>query len=229
MRRTIVVIGLAVISSAVLVAGKLAPPPGATAQCRDGTYSYSQHHSGTCSYHGGVAVWLDGSSGSSGTSHQGAGTSVNLGSILLLGSHTKSNSCRRGPEPDRGCSPGAIYSGLTKAVLCSGSFSTGSIRNVPQSEKFAVEQEYGMPATYYGFSIEIDHIVPLELGGSNAIVNLFPEPGSGLADYHVKDRLENRLHAMVCAGSITLRSAQTGIARDWEAVYRAVFGVAPTT
>src|SRR4051794_20071743 len=37
------------------------PPPGATAQCNDGTYSSSHHHSGTCSHHGGVAVWLDGS------------------------------------------------------------------------------------------------------------------------------------------------------------------------
>jgi hypothetical protein len=35
-----------------------APPPGATAQCNDGTYSFSQHHSGTCSSHGGVARWL---------------------------------------------------------------------------------------------------------------------------------------------------------------------------
>lgn len=33
-------------------------PAGATAQCVDGTYSFSQHHSGTCSYHGGVATWL---------------------------------------------------------------------------------------------------------------------------------------------------------------------------
>jgi hypothetical protein len=33
-------------------------PAGATAKCRDGTYSYSQHASGTCSYHGGVAVWI---------------------------------------------------------------------------------------------------------------------------------------------------------------------------
>lgn len=41
-----------------------APPPGATAQCRDGSYSYSLHHSGTCSHHRGVAVWLDGSSSS---------------------------------------------------------------------------------------------------------------------------------------------------------------------
>jgi hypothetical protein len=32
-------------------------PPGATAQCRDGDFSYSQHRSGTCSGHGGVSVW----------------------------------------------------------------------------------------------------------------------------------------------------------------------------
>ena len=34
------------------------PPAGATAQCRDGTYSFSQSRSGTCSSHGGVAQWL---------------------------------------------------------------------------------------------------------------------------------------------------------------------------
>jgi hypothetical protein len=34
------------------------PPPGATAQCRDGTYSFSQSRRGTCSHHGGVANWL---------------------------------------------------------------------------------------------------------------------------------------------------------------------------
>ena len=33
-------------------------PSDATAQCNDGTYSFSQHRSGTCSYHGGVAQWL---------------------------------------------------------------------------------------------------------------------------------------------------------------------------
>ncbi|HEU0165141.1 MAG TPA: DUF3761 domain-containing protein [Thermomicrobiales bacterium] len=34
------------------------PPAGATAQCNDGTYSFSQHRQGTCSGHGGVAQWL---------------------------------------------------------------------------------------------------------------------------------------------------------------------------
>jgi hypothetical protein len=33
------------------------PGNGATALCRDGTLSYSATHSGTCSHHGGVAVW----------------------------------------------------------------------------------------------------------------------------------------------------------------------------
>jgi hypothetical protein len=35
-----------------------APPAGATAECKDGTYSFSQTRSGTCSHHGGVKRWL---------------------------------------------------------------------------------------------------------------------------------------------------------------------------
>jgi hypothetical protein len=34
-------------------------PVGATARCRDGSYSYSEHASGTCSHHGGVARWIN--------------------------------------------------------------------------------------------------------------------------------------------------------------------------
>jgi len=33
-------------------------PKGATAHCRDGSWSFSEHRRGTCSYHGGVAEWL---------------------------------------------------------------------------------------------------------------------------------------------------------------------------
>ncbi|RZF28776.1 DUF3761 domain-containing protein [Paraburkholderia sp. UYCP14C] len=33
-------------------------PEGASALCRDGSYSFSRHHSGTCSRRGGVARWL---------------------------------------------------------------------------------------------------------------------------------------------------------------------------
>ena len=33
-------------------------PIGASARCRDGTYSFSQNRRGTCSHHGGVSTWL---------------------------------------------------------------------------------------------------------------------------------------------------------------------------
>jgi hypothetical protein len=60
------VVLLALVAAVAAAAAQGGPPPGASAQCRDGTYSYSQHHSGTCSHHGGVAVWLDSGSSSSG-------------------------------------------------------------------------------------------------------------------------------------------------------------------
>jgi len=34
-------------------------PTNASAKCRDGSYSLSKHHRGTCSQHGGVAVWMN--------------------------------------------------------------------------------------------------------------------------------------------------------------------------
>ncbi|MDB5577557.1 MAG: hypothetical protein JWR80_2733 [Bradyrhizobium sp.] len=33
-------------------------PGGATARCRDSSWSFSENHRGTCSHHGGVARWL---------------------------------------------------------------------------------------------------------------------------------------------------------------------------
>ncbi|MGQ4483445.1 DUF3761 domain-containing protein [Streptomyces sp. SAS_276] len=32
-------------------------PRGATAKCKDGSYSYSAHARGTCSHHRGVKYW----------------------------------------------------------------------------------------------------------------------------------------------------------------------------
>jgi hypothetical protein len=221
MRRIAAVVFL--VAAAVLGLGGVravaGAPPGATARCNDGTYSFSATHSGTCSHHGGVSVWLDAGTGVSGT--------VRIGATILLAPRTASTGCARRARPDSRCSPGAYYSGLTSAVICASTFRTSSVRNVPQSEKYAVEREYGMQARLYGRTIEIDHIVSLELGGSNDIANLFPEPGSGIASYHAKDRLENRLHELVCAGQLGLRATQVRIAADWTALYRRAFGVAP--
>ena len=197
-----------------------APPKAATALCRDGTYSFSKHHSGTCSRHGGVKKWLDGS-GTNG------GTRISVGQTVLLAARTRTSGCRLGPNPDRRCSPGAYYSKLAKRVICAATFRTSAIRNVPQSEKYAVERAYGMATVRYGRKLEMDHLVSLELGGSNDIANLFPEKLDAGPGYKVKDRLENELHDWVCAGRIGLRPAQRQIAFNWQALYRKVFGIAP--
>jgi hypothetical protein len=217
-------------ATSVAIAGA---PASATARCADGTYSYSATHSGTCSHHGGVSRWLDGSSspthaGGTTTADGLAEDTVRTGATVLLGRRMKTSRCRLGANPDRACSPGAYYEGLTKPVICSPSFHTSSIRHVPDSEKHAVEAEYGLAPRPYGDTLEIDHIVSLELGGSNDIANLYPEKANADPGYHVKDGLENKLHALVCSGAMSLRNAQRGIASDWQALYRNVYGTAPT-
>jgi hypothetical protein len=56
----------------------------------------------------------------------------------------------------------------------------------------------------HGVCCEIDHLIPLELGGSNAPENLWPQRYDGERNAARKDRLERRLHAMVCRGEISL-------------------------
>jgi hypothetical protein len=159
------------------------------------------------------------------------GGSVDVGKTVLLAPRTMTAGCKLGANPDRRCSPGAYYSKLTKSVICAPTFRTGPIRNVPESEKHAVEIEYGLAPKGYGSTLEIDNIVSLEIGGSNDIANLYPEEATlpnKAPGFHVKDKLENRLHDMVCDGTITLRAAQRGIASNWQALYKKAFGVAPT-
>jgi Protein of unknown function (DUF3761) len=223
MRRRVLLAVLGAALAVPTVATSDSAPPGATARCRDGTYSYSQHHQGTCSHHGGVAEWLD--TGTTITAP--ATTPVDVGKTVTLRKRTKTSGCKLSPNPDRRCSPGAYYSKLTKAVICSSTFRTSSIRNVPESLKFAVEREYGMAPGHYGSSLEIDHIVSLELGGSNDIANLFPEKLYAHRGYRVKDKLENRLHDLVCEGQMSLGTVRRAIASNWQKLYERVYGVAP--
>lgn len=79
--------------------------------------------------------------------------------------------------------------------------------------------EYGI-ASHSPGEYEVDHLISLELGGSNAVANLWPEAALPRPGFHEKDALENRLHALVCAGRMTLAQAQRLIATNWLAAYR---------
>ena len=68
------------------------------------------------------------------------------------------------------------------------------------------------------------------MGGSNDIANLYPEKATlpaGAPGFHIKDKLENKLHDLVCDGTMTLRSVQRQIAANWQALYKKVFGSTP--
>jgi hypothetical protein len=68
---------------------------------------------------------------------------------------------------------------------------------------------------------EIDHLIPLLLGSTNDISNLWPQRYSGTPwSAHIKDKYENFLHAQICAGKMTLEQAQKEISSDWIAGYK---------
>lgn len=133
-----------------------------------------------------------------------------------------------GTEPDPVLTPGAVRT-TDKAEICD--TKTSTVRNVSGSLKLQVYRRYGMPGpsgTFPGTSVqgpwEVDHLVSLELGGSNDITNLWPESYSQAMGAHQKDALENRLHHMVCADLLTVEEAQHEIATDWVAAYRKYVG-----
>ncbi len=124
--------------------------------------------------------------------------------------------------PDPACTPGALLS-VTATDVCKPGYAS-SVRDVSTSTKNADFAEYGVishPAGTY----EIDHLISLELGGSNDISNLFPEAALPVPGFHEKDKVENYLHAQVCSGAISLNEAQKEIATNWLAVWRRQFSL----
>jgi hypothetical protein len=85
-----------------------------------------------------------------------------------------------------------------------------------------VYQEYGVAYPPPFGTYEADHFIPLTLGGSNDIANLFPEAASPQPGFKEKDLVENYLHQKVCSGDITLSAAQHAIAANWLAVYNTI-------
>jgi hypothetical protein len=109
--------------------------------------------------------------------------------------------------------------------VCVSGYSS-SVRDVPDSEKEAVYARYGIP--HVAYQHEVDHLVSLEVGGSNAITNLWPEPYAGRWGARTKDVLENKLHELVCSGQLSLPYAQHIEAKNWVKAYRLYVGNTPS-
>lgn len=157
-----------------------------------------------------------------------AGTGVSTDTGVGAGTHqfgvqTKTSGCQaHNGLPDSACTPGALMAGATVDKICVSGYSS-SVRNVTTAEKDQVYAEYGITSHYAG-QYEVDHLVSLELGGSNEISNLWPELASPTPGFHQKDQVENYLHSQVCNGSVTLAKAQEEISTNWLDVYHQMNG-----
>jgi hypothetical protein len=119
--------------------------------------------------------------------------------------------------PDRRVTPGLIRTSSLNEVCRGGS--TRQYRHTTQREKEQVYAWYGAIKAS-GRCCEVDHLIPLELGGSDDLGNLWPQPYEPRPGAHEKDKVENYLHEQVCRGRMKLSDAQTQIASDWFAVYQ---------
>lgn len=123
-------------------------------------------------------------------------------------------------KADRRCTPGAINPQVTQFNIASTICRKGWTATVRPPESYTEGlKRAGMAA--YGetgplSSVEEDHLIPLETGGSPTDPsNLWPQPYAGSASAHEKDREENALNKAVCSGAMKLADAQAKIVRDW--------------
>ncbi len=118
------------------------------------------------------------------------------------------------PGPDNACTPGA-YDRLTKAQVCAPK-DRPTLRAAVRRE---VLEEYRRPG-WTGADGEIDHRVPVFLGGRTAENNLWPEPG---AIPNKKDRVEFRVYRRICFHDpygMRVRTGRRLFLADWRHAYR---------
>ncbi len=131
--------------------------------------------------------------------------------------------------PDPSCTPGATNPAVTKATLGSTICMPGWTSTVRPSSSYTYRLKVRQMSAWGIFgstrTTEEDHLISLELGGAPSDSrNLWPELG-GIPN--PKDRLENHLKSLVCAGQLGLGRAQRMIATDWVSAYRQAFGQNP--
>ncbi len=132
---------------------------------------------------------------------------------------------------DRLCTGGAVDSRVSQsniaATICRSGY-TETVRppvSVTEPIKRQRMTTYGINAPLALY--ELDHLIPLELGGATTTANLWPEPLAGSRGAHRKDDLENALRSQVCSGAVSLAVAQLAIATNWEDAYQTFVGPLP--
>ncbi len=119
--------------------------------------------------------------------------------------------------PNPAITPGEALSTDVNQICVSGY--AKRTRDVTSDTKRVVYAEYGI-ISHAPNQYEIDHLIPLGIGGANDIKNLWPQPTEPKPGRLEKDTLEDELHNRICNHTLDIRIAQQEVATNWLAAYQ---------
>ena len=151
---------------------------------------------------------------------QAAANTPSTQTVSLNPSTTKAGPAYVYPNPS--LTPGAVLT-TDASTICVPGYASG-VRDVSTATKEEVYAEYGVSYPQPLGAYEVDHFIPLEIGGSNDITNLWLEPATPTPGFHQKDQFENFEHGQVCDGAISAAEAQRRMASDWYLYWEEVVG-----
>ena len=141
-----------------------------------------------------------------------------LAAIVLAGVAAPAFAFDVSPDPDS--TEGSVrIGGHDRAVACGHAKEYRGPMSADRRDEVLLR--YGLPAGPHP-DYEIDHLIPLCLGGSDDFSNLWPQPRRSVEpkwNAEAKDRLERLMCEMVCKGQLDISMAQEAIAKDWIAAY----------
>jgi len=109
--------------------------------------------------------------------------------------------------PDVKYTPGASFGDVTVADICDLHYTLG-VRQPRFNDKVTAFTNYGI-SIHDRDIYQVDHLIPVSLGGSNDETNLWPQPYDEEAGAEQKDLIERQLRGLVCSNKLSLADAAT--------------------
>jgi len=104
----------------------------------------------------------------------------------------------------------------SEAQVCAADFEA-SVKPMAKWQHDQALERYGKrPEDFTG---ELDHLIPISLGGTNDPDNLWPLPANKDMGPEQKKALDAKLHELVCNKTLKLKDAQEAVKKDWVKAY----------